>query len=67
MPNVQTVKARSFTFIDNWDGTGRWAFTLQDGSCLYVTATATQAALGLSQISDFVARQLEKPAAKKTA
>jgi hypothetical protein len=56
MPDVRTVKARSQTFIDNWDGSGRWAFALDDGSCLYVVTTPAQAALNLVQLSEFVTR-----------
>ena len=60
MPDVRTVQARSFSFVNNWNGTGYWVFALEDGTCLRVSATVSQAALGLVQISDFVAQQIEK-------
>jgi len=59
---MQEVRsARSFSFRDEGDGNGRWVFALEDGTCLIVSATASQAALGLSQISDFVAKNFQKP------
>ncbi len=56
MPDVHAFEARSLTFVDDWNGKGRFVFTRPDGSCLEVMVTLPQAALSLEQLSAFVAR-----------
>ena len=60
MPNLRTEYPRAFTFLDEWNGGGKFSFTLADGSCLYVAITPTMAALALTQLSEFVGREFTK-------
>ena len=54
---MKDLHARSMTFFDNWDGTGKFSFALEDGSHIYITVTPTMTLLANSQLSEFNHKQ----------
>jgi hypothetical protein len=64
MPDVRTIVPKTYTFVDNWDGTARHVYGLEDGSCLNVVVTATMAALQIAGESKFIARYVQPPESK---
>lgn len=60
MPDVRTVTARSTAFVDHGTGTGEYVYSLEDGSCLKIKVTLTQASLHLEDLAKAISREVRK-------
>lgn len=58
MPDVRTMSANSYAFVDNWNGTGQHVFGFPDGSCMKIEVTTSMAALAMAEIAAFVAHNI---------